>query len=119
MQNIETSCDLIMNSVRSSQLNFACQETPFSIYITIRKSQHKKAVGLEQAAGKNLAIAVLQEENLLLKQTIADLETTLTDSDDKVKQAEIKLDAVDTKQRKFCSGRKDSPRKKVKSHLLS
>ena len=100
MQNIETSCDLIMNSVRSSQLNFACQETPFSIYITITKSQHRKAVGLEHAVGKNLAIAVLQEENLLLKQTIADLETMLKDSDDKVKQAEIKLDAVDTKQRK-------------------
>ena len=35
------ACDIILNSVRSSNLNFACQETPFSIYLTIRKTQVK------------------------------------------------------------------------------
>ena len=36
--SVKNSCDLIVNSVRDSFLNFSLQETPFSIYLTIRKS---------------------------------------------------------------------------------
>ena len=32
------TCDMILNHVRSSCLNFAIQETPFSVYLTLRKS---------------------------------------------------------------------------------
>ena len=32
------TCDMILNHVRSSCLNFAVQETPFSVYLTLRKS---------------------------------------------------------------------------------
>ena len=32
------TCDLILKQVRSSSLNFAIQETPFSVYLTLRKS---------------------------------------------------------------------------------
>ena len=32
------TCDLILNHVRSSCLNFAIQETPISVYLTLRKS---------------------------------------------------------------------------------
>ena len=35
------TCDLILNHVRSSCLNFAIQETPFSVYLTLRKSFSK------------------------------------------------------------------------------
>jgi exonuclease VII small subunit len=34
----EESCQVIINSVRSSCLNFSFQETPYSMYITVRKS---------------------------------------------------------------------------------
>ena len=37
-QNVQASCVQILSSVRSSNLNFSCQETPFSIYLTIRIS---------------------------------------------------------------------------------
>jgi DNA repair exonuclease SbcCD ATPase subunit len=32
------TCDLILRHVKTSCLNFAIQETPFSVYLTIRKS---------------------------------------------------------------------------------
>ena len=35
---VKNSCNLIVNSVKDSSLNFFLQESPFSIYITIRKS---------------------------------------------------------------------------------
>lgn len=35
---IKRSCDLVINSVRNSSLNYSLQETPYSIYITLRKS---------------------------------------------------------------------------------
>ena len=38
VQNVKNSCDKVLTSVRDSSLNFSLQETPFSIYITIRKS---------------------------------------------------------------------------------
>ena len=36
--NIQTSCDFILKNVRSSSLNYSVQETPFSQFLTIRKS---------------------------------------------------------------------------------
>ena len=35
---LKKSCDKIIGAVRSSGLNFSYQETPFSMYFTIRKS---------------------------------------------------------------------------------
>ena len=39
--NIQRSCEFIINNVRMSGLNFSLQETPFSVYFTIRKSLSK------------------------------------------------------------------------------
>ena len=36
--NVQSSCDFILKEVRSSSLNYSVQETPFSLYLTIRKS---------------------------------------------------------------------------------
>ena len=41
-QQVQRSCDLITNSLRKSSLNFSLQETPFYIYITVRKSFSKQ-----------------------------------------------------------------------------
>ena len=38
---IQNSCDVILNSVRASFLNFSSSETPYSLYISIRKSWAK------------------------------------------------------------------------------
>ena len=35
---VNISCDSVLNSVRTSGLNYSCQETPYSLYLTLRKS---------------------------------------------------------------------------------
>ena len=41
--NVEKSCEIIVKTVRNSQLNYAVQETPYSLYLTIRKSFAKNS----------------------------------------------------------------------------
>ena len=41
-QQIQSSCDFVTNSLRRSSLNYSLQETPFSMYITVRKSFSKQ-----------------------------------------------------------------------------
>ena len=36
--NLENTCNSLLQNIRTSGLNFNCQETPFSIYVTLRKS---------------------------------------------------------------------------------
>ena len=36
--NVKASSDFLLHSVRSSGLNYVCQETPFSIFLTVRKT---------------------------------------------------------------------------------
>ena len=38
---IQETCGRILQTVRTSNLNYSCQETPFSIYLNIRKSLSK------------------------------------------------------------------------------
>ena len=40
---VEHFCNLVTNTVRSMPLNYSIQETPFSIYVTVRKSLSKNA----------------------------------------------------------------------------
>ena len=42
---IKISCDSVIECVRASSLNFSCQETPYSFYITLRKSFRKGSHG--------------------------------------------------------------------------
>ena len=35
---VNIKCDSVLNTVRTSGLNFSCQETPYSLYLTLRKS---------------------------------------------------------------------------------
>ena len=41
----QTNCETILQTVRSSLLNFSCQATPYSVYLTIRKSFAKNMPG--------------------------------------------------------------------------
>jgi hypothetical protein len=38
IKSLQNSCDLVINSLRASSLNYNLQETPFLIYLSIRKS---------------------------------------------------------------------------------
>ena len=42
-----SSCQSILNQVRKTNLNFSLQETPFSIYLTVRKSFVKSRIVLD------------------------------------------------------------------------
>ena len=35
--SVQQSCDAILHSIRFSNLHFTMQETPFSLYVTVRK----------------------------------------------------------------------------------
>ena len=37
-RSIGSTCNTLQEHIRASGLNFSCQETPFSLYITVRKS---------------------------------------------------------------------------------
>ena len=43
--SIKMSYDSVIECVRASSLNFSCQETPYSFYITLRKSFRKASHG--------------------------------------------------------------------------
>ena len=76
--NIQESCDQIIHSVRTANLNFAYQETPFSIYITVRKTVTKLQQGQQSLPSNRTAAAddltkALEEENTALKTKLKDL----------------------------------------------
>ena len=41
LNSIGATCNSLLGNIRESGLNFSCQETPFSMYITVRKSFSK------------------------------------------------------------------------------
>ena len=43
MPDAHQSCDKLLNLIRESNLNFLIQETPFSAFITVRKSLCRKS----------------------------------------------------------------------------
>ena len=101
---LQGSCNSILNTIRDSYLNYAVQETPFSIYITIRKSEARfKAprnncdqVKTEDVSSKSqevlnrlkndyvTAITELEEKN----EYITKLEGLLKNSDEKLSKLE-------------------------------
>ena len=90
------SLDRIISSVRSSNLNFTYQETPFSLYLTIRKTSIKKhqSNGSESSQmGVRHDVVALEEENLVLKSYIRDLEGKLSAFKDTMETLEGKVAA--------------------------
>ena len=97
--NILMSCDRILNSVRSTNLNFSCQETPFSLYLTIRKSPVKiinhadkpsAQANVVESVSDNL-VKNLLEENIALKNDMKRLENELEASSNVGKTLESKV----------------------------
>ena len=71
------SLDHIISSVRSSNLNFTYQETPFSLYLTIRKTSIKKHQSNGSESSQMGDVVALEAENLVLKSCIRDLSRIL------------------------------------------
>ena len=97
------SCEFLLHQLKSSNLNFMLQETPFSAYLTIRKSfvRNLNSNNLfptlnESEETLRKKIEALEAENLCLKSENLDHKTELTKLEhiiikleDKVKTAEI------------------------------
>ena len=73
---VQSSCNFLLQSVRNSGLNFSCQETPFSIFLTIRKSlvksfqfqSHRNPSYASEIEDKFDVKSYLIEENKSLKE---------------------------------------------------
>ena len=88
------SLDRIIKSVRSSNLNFAYQETPFSLYLTIRKTVVKNNQSSSlQSSQENCQhdVEALERENLSLKKSVCELEDKLSASKETTKILEEKV----------------------------
>ena len=59
----QSSCDFLLHSVRNSGLDFSCQETPFSIFLTLRKSFVKSKYLPNQASPSDVKEEKLIGEN--------------------------------------------------------
>ena len=95
---IFSTYDRIMNCVRSSNLNFACQETPYSLYLTIRKSKVKN--DNKQSSSPvigNYEVESLVKENLSLRERLRNLENKLDAFEDTNKMLEEKLASAEGK----------------------
>ena len=82
--NIDHACSNILTSIRTSCLNYSSQETPYSIYITIRKSWKRdyqthqaplEQVQKKQQDGLNIKLVEVDTLNHELQSVRADLDT--------------------------------------------
>ena len=85
--------DNIISSVRYSNLNYSYQETPFSLYLTIRKTKVKRNHGGEQSGQQDVKhdVVALEQENSSLKSCIHDLKEKLDASENNMKKLEAKV----------------------------
>ena len=88
---IQETCGRILQTVRTSNLNYSCQETHYSIYLTVRKSLSKHQQGLE--AIQQLYQPDGQTHLLSLQSELADLNARLKASDDRNKDLKSKAAA--------------------------
>ena len=99
---VQDSCNNIVNSVHDSNLNFSMTETPYSLYITVRKSllkssqdqvlQHlaKKTLPANQNLPQNLDTDVKYQESV--RQLKNEMEAFKTESNDALTEANRKLE---------------------------
>ena len=75
LPNVKYSCEIVMDSVRDSSLNYSMRETPFSLYLTIRKTFVKSSSTLDQNSSVSLQnFASTAQDNFT---EIKDLESKL------------------------------------------
>ena len=99
---IPEMCSKILSAVRTCNLNYSCQETPFSIYLTIRKSLSKQQQ--VHQSSQQLSEPVLQallegkqNEIVSLKGEITELKTELKASEDNINHHKKEKEILDKK----------------------
>ena len=101
--SIQDSCTKILNGVRNCSLNYSCQETPYSIYLTIRKSwsKHHQVDDLRKTpceAVQNVSDKLLEtkvSENVSLNTELAKVKVKLEESKDIISELEKKVDEAE------------------------
>ena len=107
MLSVQNSCDFVIRSVRDSFLNYSIQETPYSLYLTIRKSKvkdspHQIFSGLqknrvhEEKKVQDLQIKLksLEDSNRILQENY---EEATNDSEERYKT----IDQLETKMKGY------------------
>ena len=102
--SIQDSCTKILNGVRNCSLNYSCQETPYSIYLTIRKSWSKhhqvedlrdKPCEAVQNVSDKLLETKVSDENVSLKTELARVKVKLEESKDIISELEKRVDKAE------------------------
>ena len=72
---VEESCNSIINTVRSLPLNFSIVETPYSVYLTVRKSlvRNASSLGNVKKESQDEKVKMLEESNQRLKANFEEL----------------------------------------------
>ena len=78
--SLDNSCELIVKSVRNSCLNFSIRETPYSLYLTIRKSFSN--VPKEHILSQPPVEILKNVSETLLKEKIQELKVKLNEAED-------------------------------------
>ena len=105
--NIKTSCDFVIGSVRDSLLNYSIQETPYSLYLTIRKSFARSA-NLEHCLSNlgpqnfteietlKMKLKTAEEANLMLSKNYEEAVHNCEVCNAKIKDLETTVDELKT-----------------------
>ena len=88
--SIQDSCTKILNGVRNCSLNYSCQETPYSIYLTIRKSwsKHHQVEDLRDKPCES----VQNVSDKLLETKVSDENVSLKNEMNKIEFNDVYLD---------------------------
>jgi hypothetical protein len=94
---VENSCSKIINTVRSMPLNYNIVETPFSIYVTLRKSLAKNATtAFENIKSKSSDdnVKKLEKANQSLNANLEDAILKLEDNSKTIYELNEKVDIL-------------------------
>ena len=131
--NIDHACSNILTSIRTSCLNYSSQETPYSIYITIRKSWKRdyqthqaplEQVQKKQQDGLNIKLVEVDTLNHELQSVRADLDTATKINNDLQRKLEeaVSKDNRNHKEAEKLIARKDGEcaalKKSIKNESL-
>ena len=98
------AADVIVNSVKRSNLNFYIQESPFSLLINLRKTFVKTKTGASPSSDisnckestaaimEKIKVEKLEKENTFLGDTLKDLEAEAKETHNTVHDLSIKLE---------------------------
>ena len=92
---IQNSCQELLQAIRSSSLNYCVQETPFSIYLTVRKSVNPNFKNATSASVNSheteKKIKILEAENSALNQNYADAVAELENQTKTIGKLEVTI----------------------------